>query len=167
MVALRGLLSSNYLPAVVPKIALRSLPIFCLATFLLFWFLSKEWVEPKWTNRWPAKRLSVPSHNYNGETAYIGECMPSWRIEVYWTPLEVLVLKKKTKKQVKLCLWRQKMCIKLAQNAKLCSNSFLIISVNIKTLIKPNYANQNAFSWRAYPVPDTGEIGLAPNGHTQ
>ena len=59
------------------------------------------------------------------------------------------------------------MWIKLAQNAKLCSNSFLIISVKIKTLIKPNYADQNAFSGRAYPVPDTGEIGLAPNSHAQ
>ena len=36
-----------------------------------------------------------------------------------------------------------------------------------KMLIKPNYADKNAFSWKAYPVPDTREMGLAPNSHTQ
>ena len=34
-------------------------------------------------------------------------------------------------------------------------------------LIKPNDADKNAFSWKAYPVPDTREMGLAPNSHTQ
>ena len=34
-------------------------------------------------------------------------------------------------------------------------------------LIEPNYAGQNAYSRRAYPVPGTGKIGLAPNSHAR
>ena len=41
------------------------------------------------------------------------------------------------------------------------------MSVKIRMLIKPNYADQNVFSWRAYPVPDAGEMGLVPNSHAQ
>ena len=58
--------------------------------------------------------------------------------------------------------------MKLAEYAKLCCNfSFFYKKCKKELLIEPNYAGQNAYSRRAYPVPGTGKIGLAPNSHAR
>ena len=147
MVALRGLLSSNYLPAVVPNIALRGLPIFCFATFLLFWYLSKEWVEPMQTNRWLARRFSK-SQLWWRDGIYV-QSLENWSLLNVFRSTRV-----KTPKSNKIMLLATKNVDEIGGSAKWNSNFFFEISVKIKMLIKPSYTDQNAFSWRAYPVPD-------------